>query len=104
MNGILELGDSITIQNALGLRETILHALDEVNCLYITHNLITACDISYLQILIAANKYAEKIRKSFKVTGYHPEVFLNLINSSGCKSFPWIEQTIINLNKEAGNE
>ncbi|MGA7720293.1 MAG: hypothetical protein WCA84_03875 [Ignavibacteriaceae bacterium] len=105
MNGILVLKESITIQNASGLRETILHALDEVNSLFITHNLITGCDISYLQILIAAQKYAEKLRKSFKIIGQHPEVFLKIINSSGCTPFTWIEEdTLINKSKEGRNE
>jgi anti-anti-sigma regulatory factor len=105
MNGILVLTEAITIQKASELREVVLHALEDVNSLYITHDSIAACDISYIQILIAADKLAEKLRKSFKVIGHNPEVFLNLINSTGCESFPWIEEkTIINFNKEGGNE
>ena len=63
MNGILVLKESITIQNASGLRETILHALDEVNSLFITHNLITGCDISYLQNPYCGRKICRKIKK-----------------------------------------
>jgi len=104
MNGILVLKETITIQNASELKETVLHALDEVNSLFITHDLITSCDISYLQILIATHKYAEKIRKSFKVIGRHPQIFLNIITSSGCTPFTWIEEdSIINRSKEGRN-
>ena len=105
MNGMINLKDSVTIQNAAELREYFKNALDEVNTLYITHESVTECDTSYLQILIAANKSAVELKKSFKVIGQHPDVFINLINSSGCTSFSWMEEGLLtNSNKEVDNE
>jgi anti-anti-sigma regulatory factor len=105
MNGMIALKDSVTIQNAIELKESFKNAFDEVNTLYVTHESLTECDTSYLQILIAANKSAVELKKSFKVIGQHPEVFKNLINSSGCTSFSWMEEGLLtNSNKEVGNE
>jgi len=105
MNGMLALKESMTIQNASELRETLLHALEDVNTLYVTHNTLSECDTSYLQLLIAANKSALELKKSFKVIGHHPEAFIKLVNLCGCSSFAWIEEEIItNTKSDGGNE
>lgn len=105
MNGMLTLTESMSIQNAAELKEILNNALNEVNALFITHDSITECDITYLQLLIAANKSAMELKKIFKVIGGHSDPFKNLIESTGCSSFAWMETEILtNINKETGNE
>jgi anti-anti-sigma regulatory factor len=105
MNGMLTLKESVTIQNASELRGTLIYALDEVNTLYVTHHEITECDATYLQLLIAANKSALEMKKSFKVIGHHSDAFLKLMSLSGCTSFDWIEEDILlNAKSEGEND
>ena len=82
-SGTLLLSGSLTIQQALPLKETLLRAVGEVNQLKINLEHVEGMDLTALQLLCAAHR--DWIRNGKKVTreGAIPEIVHRIVRESG---------------------
>ncbi len=65
---IFILDGDITIYDAVSLRNTLLEALDTSPAIELNLADVTDCDITALQILVAAGKTAEKNKRRLSIT------------------------------------
>lgn len=101
----LQLKESLSIQNALTLKEQFERAISEGDTIVIEHSDAEEFDLSYLQLLLSLDKYAAELGKKIKFTGSHPESFQQLVQSAGLSVDNWRCEPIDNsLKEDEGNE
>ena len=81
----LDPGNDLTIINAEAIRTLILKKFSETEKIVIKHDSRSQADISYVQLLIAAKKFAEGNKKEFSI-GNRNESINSLIMEAGINS------------------
>ena len=82
-NGTLLLSGSLTIQQALPLKETLLRAVGEVNQLAVNLEHVEGMDLTALQLLCAAHRDLVKRGKKVTREGTIPEIVHRIVRESG---------------------
>ena len=81
--GELTLGGSLTIENALVIKEKLIAALMKEDALKVCIEADAAVDVSFLQLLCSAHRTASKLGKSFTLGPAAPGNFLTAAESAG---------------------
>jgi anti-anti-sigma regulatory factor len=79
---------SLTIQNALLLRDFLLNIPDQGDIIIIGHDEADEIDLSWLQLIVSLHKSAAKSGKTIKLT--NSDLFNTLVTDSGFQSCKWI--------------
>lgn len=103
---VMHLDKSLTIQNAVTLKEQFKSAIAEGDSIIIDHSGIEEFDITYLQLLMSLDKYALEIGKKIRFSGSHPESFKILIKNAGLAIENWLCEGNVSSseNKRVANE
>ena len=86
----LHLEKSLTIQNAITLKEQFEKAVTAGDTIIIDHKDAEEFDLSYLQLLLSLDQYAVEIGKKIRYIGNHPESFEMLLKNTGLSLENWI--------------
>ncbi len=87
---VVHLDKTLTVQNAMTLKEQFKSAIAKGDSIIIDHSGIEEFDVTYLQLLLSLDRYANEIGKKIRFTGSHPESFKNLIQNAGLKPDHWV--------------
>jgi anti-anti-sigma regulatory factor len=85
----LHLDKSLTIQNAITLKEQFEKAITSGDTIIIDHNDAEEFDLSYLQLLLSLDQYAVEIGKKIRYIGNHPDSFEILLKNTGLSLENW---------------
>jgi len=86
----LNLEKTLTIRNAMTLKERFEQAVSAGDVIIIDHKDTEEFDLAYLQLLLSLDKYAIEIGKQIKYNGNHPESFKQLITNIGLSLDNWV--------------
>lgn len=89
----LRLDKTLTIQNALTLKEQFEKAVSAGDAIIIDHKDAEEFDLTYLQLLLSLDKYAVGIGKKIRYIGNHPESFETLLKNTGLSLENWLCQS-----------
>lgn len=98
--GILEFRGDLTIQNISACKAGMQNSLGQVQRLIISQKDVTAIDISFLQLLLAADKSATEHGKEICLLGGVPDTFLDLLKKSGLLMVPAIHRLLLSARNE----
>ncbi len=100
---IMHLDKSLTVQNAVTLKEQFKNAIAKGDLIIIDHSGIEEFDITYLQMLISLDRYANELGKTIKFTGSHPDSFRALIQNAGLGLDHWKCEENHSINEKSGS-
>jgi len=86
--GVIVFHGSLTIQNAVSIKECLLDALEKVTDLSIDHNDATGYDITYIQLLITLRNSAAILGKSISINS--SKSFIAFVKDSGLANYKFL--------------
>ncbi len=88
---VLNIGSEVTLPNAEHVRETLQKSINTRNITIVDISRIEEMDLSGVQLLYAARRYAESKKKEFHLTGFLPEHLTEMLYRSGFVTEPIAE-------------
>jgi anti-anti-sigma regulatory factor len=98
--GTVEFRGELTIQNIAACKASVQNILGQVQQLLISHKEVTGMDISFLQLLLAADKSAAEHGKEICLQGGLPDCFLELLKKSGLLMVPAFHRLLLSARNE----
>jgi len=87
---IINFDKSLTVQNAMTLKEQFKNAIAKGDLIIIDHSGVEEFDITYLQLLLSLDQYANELGKKIRFAGSHPDSFRSLIKNAGLGTDHWL--------------
>lgn len=82
-NAELVWSGDLTVQRVSALKEELLQAISQLDCLEINLANATQVDISVLQLLCAGHRSAVSLRKTLRLAGTEPDCFDSALADAG---------------------
>ncbi len=88
-SGVLKLGEELTIQGAVSLKDALSDALRYVDTCILDLVNVTVYDLSCIQILYSAYTTAETVGKQITLSGSLPIIFEKAVSDFGFSHLKW---------------
>ncbi|MBF0608980.1 MAG: STAS domain-containing protein [Candidatus Magnetobacterium sp. LHC-1] len=82
-SGVLSLTGELIIANAEDVKGALLSALSSARCLQLDVSRVTEVDLSYIQLLCSAHRFAGKRQGQLSFTPQPSELFKEIVRASG---------------------